>query len=244
MSATVTALYDSRDEATRALRALKLQASLLDAGIYDPTPDGSEALRRLDLAADERAACEEKLASGDYLLLARVDSDADAERVIAMLERIGEDDSGAAQWTPLPEATAAREDGAAVIAEERLPLVEEELHVGTREVVRGGARVRTRVEELPVTQEIELLEEFARVSTRPVSRAVSAQELEQAGLLRDRVVEIAQVREEAVVTKQAFVREEVVVSKTVERRVEHIDEMVRRTEVETEDLGAGGGGGR
>jgi stress response protein YsnF len=94
------------------------------------------------------------------------------------------------------------------------------------------------VEEVPVAQEIELLSEFVRVASRPASRLVSAEELESGGLLRDRVVEITQVREEAVVSKEVFVREEVVVSKTTERRVEQIHETVRRTVVETEDLGS------
>jgi stress response protein YsnF len=47
------------------------------------------------------------------------------------------------------------------------------------------------------------------------------------------------MREEAVVSKQAFVREELIVKKTIERRVEQIDETVRRTEVETERLPGG-----
>jgi stress response protein YsnF len=58
------------------------------------------------------------------------------------------------------------------------------------------------------------------------------------------VVEITEVREEAVVSKEVFVREEVVVSKTTERRVEQIRETVRRTVVETEDLGNEVPGGR
>jgi stress response protein YsnF len=95
------------------------------------------------------------------------------------------------------------------------------------------------VEEVPVMQDIELMSEFVRVTSRPASRAVSQHELESGGLLRDRVVEIAQVREEAVVSKEVFVREEVVVSKTTQRRVEQIHETVRRTVVETEKLGAG-----
>jgi stress response protein YsnF len=58
------------------------------------------------------------------------------------------------------------------------------------------------------------------------------------------VIEIAQVREEAVVTKEVVVREEVVVSKTTERRVEQIHETVRRTVVETEELGGEAAGAR
>jgi stress response protein YsnF len=89
------------------------------------------------------------------------------------------------------------------------------------------------------------MREFVRVANRPASRPVSEQELEQGGLLRDRVVEISEVREEAVIAKNVFVREEVVVSKTTERRVEQIHDTVRRTVVETEDLAtanASGGG--
>lgn len=243
MSSTVTALYDTSDEAGRALQSLKAQLPRVQADIYDPAPASLAALRGLGLTPEERDACEEKLGNGEYLLLARVGSEAEVDRTIAVLEKIAEEDPGRADWKPLPGGTGASEGGAQaiapqVVAEERLPVVEEQLRLGTREVVRGGVRVRTRVEGVPVIQEIELLEEFARFETRPASRAVSQQELDQAGLLRDRVIEIAQVREEAVVTKEAFVREEVVVSKTMRRRVEQVHETVRRMEVETEELSA------
>jgi uncharacterized protein (TIGR02271 family) len=244
MSSTVTALYDTREEAGRALHSLQAEAPDVPADIYDSTPAGLVRLRGLDLSPDDRAACEEKLASGDYLLLARVGSDAEVARIVSVLERIADEDPGRAQWQPLPAATEAAEKAAPVIAEERVPLIEEELRIGTREVVRGGVRVRTRVEEVPVTEEIALLEELARAETRPASRAVSPQELEEAGLLRDRVIEIALAREEAVVTKEAFVREEVVIRKTTRRRVKQIHETVRRTEVETEELGADAAAGR
>jgi stress response protein YsnF len=44
------------------------------------------------------------------------------------------------------------------------------------------------------------------------------------------------MREEAVVSKEAFVREEVVVRKRVTERIEEVRDTVRRTEVETERL--------
>ncbi|HEX8668035.1 MAG TPA: YsnF/AvaK domain-containing protein [Allosphingosinicella sp.] len=244
MSSTVTAMYDTREEAERALQALKAEASLAHAGVYDSSPASLEALQRIALTPDERAACEEKLATGDYMLLAQVRSGEDPGRIIAILERIGDDDPPKSQWEEFRPAPGATENGSRVVAEERVPVVEEELRVGTREVLRGGARVRSRVQEVPVAEDVELIEEFVRVEKRPASRSVTEQELEQAGLLRERVIEIAQVREEAVVTKEAFVREEVVVSKTTERRVEQIHETVRRTEVETEELGVQSAGER
>jgi stress response protein YsnF len=236
MSQIVTALYDSREEAARALHALRAEVELAHAGIYDRSDARLQALRHVDLTAEERAACEAKLATGDYLLLARPRGGEGPDDIISVLERVAAEPPRETRSPAPAQPAGAAGNTPSVVAEERIPLVEEELQIGTREVVRGGARVRTRVEEVPVAQEIELMSEFVRASSRPASRPVSEQELEQGGLLRERVIEIAQVREEAVVSKEVVVREEVVVTKTTERRVEHIHETVRRTLVETEDL--------
>lgn len=244
MSRTVTALYDSREEAERALRALRSEVSLAHAEIYDRTPESASALRSVDLTPEERANCEQQMSTGDHMLLAQVRSGEEPDRIIAVLERVADegperlDFAGDGVGTSGGLGAPTSEPG--VIEQERIPVVEEELRVGTREVVRGGARVTTRVEDVPVQQDVELIEEHARVERRPSTRLIPESELEAGGLLRERVVEVAQMREEAVITKQAFVREEVVVSKSVERRVERIDDSVRRTEVEVDRLEGGG----
>jgi uncharacterized protein (TIGR02271 family) len=141
---------------------------------------------------------------------------------------------------PAP-AAASSQAGGGMDREERIPLVEEELRIGKREVVRGRARVRTYVAEIPVQEQVELLHEEASLERRPVNRRLSEEQVAQGGLLQERVIEITEMREEAVVTKEAFVREELVVTKNVHRRVEQINETVRRTEVETERLAPGEG---
>ncbi len=83
---------------------------------------------------------------------------------------------------------------------------------------------------------MELLHEETHLRRRPVDRRLSDEEVEQGGLLQERVIEITEIGEEAVVTKEAFVREELVVTKSLHRRVARIDETVRRTQVETERL--------
>jgi hypothetical protein len=238
VSHIVTALYDTRVEADRALHALRSEVSLAHGGVYDRAHGGLEALQGLDLTSEERTACEAKLATGEYLLLAQAPSEDGLNGIVAVLERISADPPAGSQAAPAPEQGTSG-SGPAVVSEERIPIAEEQLRVGTREVVRGGARVRTRVEEVPFVEDVELLKELVRVETRPTSRPVSQQELEAGGLLRERVVEIAQVREEAVISKDVFVREEVVVRKTTERHVETVRDTVRRTVVETEDLGSG-----
>jgi hypothetical protein len=144
--------------------------------------------------------------------------------------------------TPIPAAAVDAvperevEPEPPVVAEEHIPVVEEELRVGKRTMVRGGARVHAFMEEVPVVETIELLEEQTTIERRPVNRRLSEEEIVASGLLQDRVIEVAEMREEAVVTKEAFVREELVVKKTVEKRIEQINDTVRRTAVEMERL--------
>jgi uncharacterized protein (TIGR02271 family) len=127
------------------------------------------------------------------------------------------------------------------IAEERIPLVEEQLKVGKREVERGGARVRSYVEERPVNEQVTLREEHVSVERRPVDRPVASGDLCGSDLLKERDVEMTETAEEAVVAKEARVREEVVLRKTAEERTENIQETVRRTDVEIEDANRSGG---
>jgi uncharacterized protein (TIGR02271 family) len=127
-----------------------------------------------------------------------------------------------------------RSDRQNIVDEERLPVVEEELRVGKREVTRGGARVRSYIREVPVHEQVNLREEHVSVERRPVDRTLSPNEL-GGDLLRERDIELTETAEEAVVAKEARVREELVVRKTAEEHVETIDDTVRRTEVEVDE---------
>ena len=138
----------------------------------------------------------------------------------------------------MPETAAqARQAPTAPVSEEaRIPLVEEELRVGKREVTRGGARVRAFTRDEPAEEQVTLQDELIEVDSRPSERRLSDSEIEAGGLFKDRVFEIAEMREEPVVTKISVVREEVIVRKRIQERVETIRDTVRHTEVEVEDL--------
>jgi uncharacterized protein (TIGR02271 family) len=115
---------------------------------------------------------------------------------------------------------------------ETIPLAEETLRVGKRQVNTGRVRVRTYVVETPVNETVHLREEHVEVERRPVDRPVTAGE----DLFREREIEATTSREEAVVSKDARIREELVVHKSAEERDETIRDTVRRTEVR-EDRG-------
>jgi uncharacterized protein (TIGR02271 family) len=121
------------------------------------------------------------------------------------------------------------------VEEQHIPIVEEELRVGKREVNRGGARVRSYVREVPVHEQVTLREEHVSVERRPVDQKIAAADLNSGDLLRDRTIEMTETAEEAVVAKEARVREELVIKKTAEQHVEQIDDTVRRTEVEVDE---------
>jgi len=115
-----------------------------------------------------------------------------------------------------------------------IPVVEEEIRVGKREVESGGVRVETRVEETPVNEQVTLRDENVTVERRPVDRAVDAGTVTDA--FREGTFEVRERDEEAVVQKEARVVEEVVVNRDVEQRTETIQDTVRRTDVDVEQI--------
>jgi len=112
-----------------------------------------------------------------------------------------------------------------------IPIVEEQLSVGKREVERGGVRVRSYVVETPVEESVRLRDETINVERRAVNRPADV----TADAFRERTIELKETDEEAVVAKTARVVEEVVVSKDVTERTEQISNTVRRTEVDVEN---------
>jgi uncharacterized protein (TIGR02271 family) len=115
-----------------------------------------------------------------------------------------------------------------------IPVVQEAIKIGKREVQRGGVRVYSRLVETPVNESIGLREEHVNVVRHAVDRPVDAGDTE---VFRERSYEIREMAEEAVVEKSARIVEEVVIGKEVSQHQEHISDTVRHTEVEIENLG-------
>ena len=118
--------------------------------------------------------------------------------------------------------------------EVKVPVVEEQVQVSTRQVRRGGVRLYTRVTERPVEETVRLREERVTVERHPVDRPASEADL---AAFKDRTIEVTETAEEPVVSKQARVVEEVVVDKEVAEHTETVRDTVRHTEVEVEPIG-------
>ncbi len=114
-----------------------------------------------------------------------------------------------------------------------LPVVEEQIALGKREVQSGGVRVYSHVTETPVQESINLREEHVTVERHAVDRPVDAATMNN---LRDGVIEVTETAEVPVVAKEARVVEEVVVGKQATERTETVHDTVRRTDVEVEQI--------
>jgi uncharacterized protein (TIGR02271 family) len=266
-------LYDTRDEADAARQRLSSAVSLDQVRIIDKDNQsgsgggsGSGGLGSLYMPHEDRQAYGEGIRRGGFLLCAEVETGEDADKIVRLLEESPGVDmeerqnswrgegwlpqaatgQGASTGAPLTASTVAQAQGN-LVSEERIPIVEEELRVGKREVERGGARIRTYVREVPVQEQVTLREEHVSVERRPVEGGQQAQAAATGGrpedLLQEREIDMRETAEEAVVQKVASVTEEVVVRKTAEEHVEQISDTVRRTEVDVQEGTTGGSTG-
>jgi uncharacterized protein (TIGR02271 family) len=185
----------------------------------DATATYSEAMRRGNsvVVVDARSEQEVRLATD---ILGRFDP-IDIDRRVSEWEAAG--------W----RRPAMKTDPALRSSEQStIPVVEEQLQVGTRVVQSGGVRVFSRVREIPVEERVALREERATVTRRPTDRPVTDADRP----FEDKSFEVLESREEPVVGKSARVVEEVVVGKETRSREESVRDSVRKTEVDVQQV--------
>lgn len=267
MTRTITAFFDDRADAMDAAERLE-QAGIARSAIrilpehdysrtsadaYDINRDEKgfwESLGDLFFPSQDRYTYAEAMNRGTVMVTATVD-DGMTEVAEDILDDHGTVDIGERESAWRSEGWSGWEGysgaGASSGATDRftsandsevIPLAEEELQVGKRDVNRGKVKVRTYVVETPVAEDVSLREESVHVDRRPADRALRAGEA--GDLFQERTIEVEERGEEAVVNKTARVREEVAIGKTVEERTETVRDKVRRTEVEVEDDRTGG----
>lgn len=227
----------------------------VDADNWNQGRFGSEIVDRLtDLSVpnDDADLYAEGVRRGGTLLVAHVGSDG-AQRVADTMNQHRPIDihNRFANWQKRGftgyERTAApftreqvRQEREHNAGEEHIPIVEENIDIGKRQVSRGGVRIHSHVEEQPVEKQVRLRDEDVDVERRKADRPVT--NADQA--FQDRTIEFRETDEEPVVNKEARVTGEVVVQKDVQERNETVRDTARRTEVEVEDLGGARTGDR
>lgn len=203
-----------------------------------------ESIKDFFVGDNDRPMYSEGLRRGGCLLTARV-TDASSDEAIAVLESTNavDLDQRTEQWRAEGWSDSdtgldrSAEDTAADAAfsdtgrtERAIPMAEERLRVGKREVDRGGVRVRSYVVEEPVREEVSLRDEHVEIERRPAQAAAATDDV-----FREQTIEVSERGEEALVAKDAVVTDELLVRKTAEERTETVEDSVRRTEVDIDD---------
>ena len=119
-------------------------------------------------------------------------------------------------------------DAAAGDAEQAVTRHEEELAVGTQQVETGQARLRKWVETEPVSMDVDLKQETARVTREPIDEPVDGAEL------GEQEVEVPLRGERPVVEKRTVAKERVGVEKDVSTRTQTVEDEVRKEQVDVE----------
>ena len=197
---------------------------------------------------DTTATYSEAMRRGNSVVAVDAETDDEAQRAADILGRFDpiDIDSRVSEWEASgwqrpgmnlesnrrDERAEFRGDSGEITEQARLPVVEEQIQVGTRVVSSGGVRVVSRTREIPVEESVQLREERATVTRRPVDRPLS----EADRPFEEKTLEVRESREEPVVGKTARVVEEVVVGKETRRREEKVRDSVRKTEVEVQQV--------
>jgi len=247
MTNTVVGYFNDATSAERArseLAALDIPSS--DIQVYDRSSSGVatesdtsekgywESFKEaLGFGSSDEAYYQEGLRRGGTLVSVRAD-DSRIDRIAEIMGRNGavDIDKQALQWRESGWAGASHPSAGTGEAGVAIPVVEEKLKVGKRDVKRGGVRVYKYVSETPVEETVRLRDETVRVERQPADRPVTA----DVDLFKEETIELAEVDEEPVVSKQARVVEEVTIFKDVEERAATITDTIRRTDVNVEHV--------
>lgn len=112
-----------------------------------------------------------------------------------------------------------------------IPVIEENVNVGKRVQESGGARIRSRIIEKPVEENLRLRKERVSVERRPVNRPASEQDLQN---FKEGETKFTERSEVPVVEKNARVTEEINLKKDVKETEETVRETARKTQVDVD----------
>lgn len=178
-------------------------------------------------------------ADADCILTIHVDDHERAREVTFVLDRHGAIDIDATesvQHAPQNFAeteTRAAQNNAHPHGGTTIPVIEEELQVNKQVVETGGVRVRSRIIEKPVEENVRLRNQYVIVNRRTVDREVTNEDLSN---FREGEIELLELAEVPIIAKHARVVEEVEIGSQVTEHEETVRDTLHKTDVEVEEI--------
>jgi stress response protein YsnF len=236
MTTSIIGLFESGDIASKVVGALAKSGIEEDAIDILEDVGASQISSRLIKAGYEKDQAErygKAMRNGGALVVAEAD-DAAADGVLKTMRRFK---------TLTPEALIELTDKQPSESEEveTAQVIEEELEVGVARTT-GGKRLEVSVSEREVQETVTLHTETVEVARTKAHRVLKPEEADKA--FHERTIEMVEITEKPVVSRQAHVIEEVSHSKKSGEREVTVKGTVRRQDVTVEDIDAKSGGSR
>jgi len=246
MAKTVIAMYRDAQTASAVVNDLTnaglkrnditVMANKSGGGLSSVIDASSQVLTKMGASQEQARLYVDGVKQGNSLVIVKV-TDQETSQVQSIMERYDILDVEHGHQQPMAETsrtsgtsrTAQSTTRAKNSGDDTIEVIQEEIQVGKRAVETGGVRVRSYVHEVPVEEEVRLREEHVEVERRAVDRPATAADLDNLG---DKTIEVREMQEKPVVSKDARVVEEVRINKTVEENTATVRDTVRKTEVE------------
>lgn len=170
-----------------------------------------------------------------WVVTVHADSRQEAEAAAHTLDQCGavDVDERANQFRSGTTPTGNINERRDINTNQSVPIVEERMNVGKRDVETGAVRLRSRIIERPIEEHLRLREEHVNVERRPVNRPATERDFQN---FKEGSIEMTEHAEVPVVNKEARVVEEVRLSKEQTEHDETIRDTVRKTDVEVDKL--------
>ena len=247
MARTVVGLFDKQQDAQAAMAALDSAGFGMDrvTSVTRAMSRLAEILVSAGVPQEDARLYNDGVQQGGALIVAQGLADAEAEQVAGILDGYNVVDSSrrsqssqqnmaTRQMTQTSDVASTRNANAYQGGDMVIPIIEEEIRVGKRDVEGGGVRVSTRVEEVPVNEQVTLRDEDVHVERRRVDQAIDQAAVD--ALFQEGAIEVREHDEQAIVSKEARIVEELVINKDRQERSETIQDTVQRTAVDVEQI--------
>lgn len=255
MSYTIVGLFNIRNQAQAAIRELT-QRGFIPENIDIVNKDGGNSsavseeviitesvgnfLQSLFGNDKRNAAYANAAANTDCIVTIHVDDQERAREVAFVLDKNGAIDIDSAASIQNPENVGktnhemTASPGSNHLQESStIPVIEEQLQIDKRVIETGGIRVKSRIIEKPIEENVRLRNQFVIVNRRSVNREVINDDLSN---FREGEIELLELAEVPVISKHARVVEEIEISNQVTEYDEVVHGTLRSTDVEIEQL--------
>jgi stress response protein YsnF len=211
------------------------------AGSTDQNSDSVGSFFGSLFGTNDEAEKHTRAARQGWVVTVHADSRQEAEKVAEVLDTYGAvdvDESGIQNTTQPgaavpPQGIAQDRTDRTDVTDSTIPIMEERMNVGKREVETGGIRMRSRIVERPVEEHLRLREEHIEIERNRVNRPATERDFQN---FKEGETTITERKEVPVVNKEARVVEEIKIGKHTEQREETVRGTVRKTDVDVDKL--------